>query len=72
MPMTDKERGFLDYLVKRRKICTENANFYRNLLKFEEIEEEKQRIKCTVNYYHGCLDTYFDLIDAYIHTFTDK
>ena len=72
MPMTDKERGFLEYLVKRREKCTGNANFYRELLKCEKDDYDKLRIKHTINYYHGCLDTYNDLIDAYIHTFTDK
>ena len=70
--MTDKERGFLDYLVKRRQICTDNLYHYIDEVKAEKDPDRKQVLKNTINYHTGALDTYHDLIDAYIHTFSDQ
>ncbi len=69
MPMTDKERGFLEYLISHGNNACDNL-----IGKIEDIIDEtnaahKRDLIFDANYYRGCLDTYTDMIAAFRHTF---
>ena len=73
MAMTDKEQGFLEYLISHEKNCIKNIlicteNILENLC-YGDDPKRTVVLASDFNYYRGCMETYNDLINAYRHTF---
>jgi hypothetical protein len=72
MAMTEKERGFLEYMVSRGNKCANNLSQNTEKILDKKYADCMLDLAYTIKYYTGCMDTYNDLIDAYKHTFGEK